>query len=54
MTAAAIIESATAEGLMVSLSPTGKLKVTGGRAALDHWQPLLNTDFRTSFNRHDY
>ena len=41
MTASAIIESATAEGVMVSLSPAGKIKVTGGRAALDRWQPLL-------------
>ena len=41
MTAAGVLESAAAEGLIVSLSPPGDLDVTGGPESLDRWLPLL-------------
>lgn len=41
MNALAIIEAATAEGLVVNLSPTGSLKATGEQEAVNRWRPLL-------------
>ena len=41
MTAAGVLESAAAEGLIISLSPPGDLDVTGGPESLDRWLPLL-------------
>ena len=41
MSALAIIEAATAEGLVVDLSPTGSLKATGEQVVVERWRPLL-------------
>lgn len=41
MSAAAIIQRAITEGLVVSLSQTGNLKTVGPRKVLNHWRPLL-------------
>ena len=41
MSALAIIEAATAEGLTVNLSPTGSLKAIGEQKTVNRWRPLL-------------
>ena len=41
MSALAIIEAATAEGLTVNLSPTGSLKAIGEQETVNRWRPLL-------------
>ncbi len=41
MNALAIIEAATAEGLVVGLAPSGSLKAVGEQEVVDRWRPLL-------------
>lgn len=41
MNALAIVEAATAEGLVVELSLNGSLKAVGEQEVVDRWRPLL-------------
>lgn len=41
MNALAIIEAATADGLVVGLAPGGSLKAVGEQEVVDRWRPLL-------------
>lgn len=41
MKAAEIIKAATAEGLVINLSPGGSLKAIGEQDVVDRWRPLL-------------
>lgn len=41
MTAMEIIEAASAEGLVVDLSPTGSIKAFGEQEVVNRWQSLL-------------
>ena len=41
MTAAEILQTAKADGLVVTLSPGGTLKLTGDQPAVNRWQSLL-------------
>ncbi len=41
MNALAIVEAATADGLVVDLSPTGSLKAIGEQEAVNRWRPVL-------------
>jgi hypothetical protein len=41
MNALAIVEAATAEGLIVDLSQNGSLKVVGDQETVDRWRPRL-------------
>ncbi len=36
-----IIEQATTEGVVITLSENGKIKVAGGKDVVDRWRPLL-------------
>ena len=41
MTPAELLESATADGLIISITPSGSLKVTGANAAMLRWGTML-------------
>lgn len=41
MTPAAIIEKATADGVNLTLSPAGTIKVAGDQAEVDRWLPII-------------
>lgn len=41
MTPAAIIKRATAEGVVLALSPAGTIKATGEGAAVNRWLPII-------------
>ena len=41
MNTAELIEQATAEGVILALSPTGKIKATGNQSAVDKWLPTI-------------
>ena len=41
MNTAELIEQATAEGVILALSPTGTIKATGNQSAVDKWLPTI-------------
>ena len=41
MNTAELIELATAEGVILALSPTGTIKATGNQSAVDKWLPTI-------------
>ena len=41
MTPVQIIENATADGVNLTLSTAGKIKVAGDQAAVDRWLPII-------------
>jgi hypothetical protein len=41
MTPAAIIEQAAAEGVSLTLSPSGTIKATGDQSAISRWLPII-------------
>ena len=44
MNPAEIIEQATAEGVILALSPAGTIKATGDQSAVDKWVPTIRNN----------
>ena len=44
MNPAEIIEQATAEGVILALSPTGTIKANGDQSAVDKWLPTIRNN----------
>ena len=44
MNTAEIIEQATAEGVILALSPTGTIKASGDQSAVDKWLPMIRNN----------
>ncbi len=44
MNTAELIEQATAEGVILALSPTGTIKATGKQSAVDKWLPTIRNN----------
>ena len=44
MNTAEIIERASAEGVILALSPTGTIKASGEQSAVDRWLPMIRNN----------
>ena len=44
MNTAEIIERASAEGVILALSPTGTIKASGDQSAVDRWLPMIRNN----------